>query len=120
MIYILIFIAVISMTAAQLLAKKGILSLGQLPSTISEIIPFFLKVYSNVYVISAVLITIVASLAWLLALSRAQLSFAYPFMALSYVLVVLFSLLFFREDVSILRWSGILVICLGVFLVSRS
>jgi len=69
---------------------------------------------------SAVFLTIVAALGWLLAVSRAQLSFVCPFMALSYVLVALFSLVIFKEDVTTLRWLGIMVICLGVFLVSRS
>ena len=58
--------------------------------------------------------------AWILAVARAELSHIYPFMALSYVLVALFSLLLFRENVTALRWAGILVICVGVFLVSRS
>jgi drug/metabolite transporter (DMT)-like permease len=120
MIYLLVFISVAAMTAAQLFVKKGLLVIGQVPQSFSEIIPFWGKAYTNIYVISAVLLTILTALAWVLAMSRAQLSFIYPFMALSYVLVALFSLLIFKEDVTILRWLGIIVICLGVFLVSRS
>lgn len=120
LIYILIFISVAGMSAAQLLLKKGLLSIGQWPQNFSEIIKFFLKVFSNPYVISAVMMTLLTVLAWILALSKAELSNAYPFMALSYVLVAVFSLLFFKEDITVLRWFGILVICLGVFLVSRS
>jgi drug/metabolite transporter (DMT)-like permease len=118
--YILIFISVAGMSAAQLLLKKGLLSIGQWPQNFSEIIKFFLKVFSNPYVISAVIMTLLTASAWILALSKAELSNAYPFMALSYVLVAVFSLLFFKEDITVLRWFGILVICLGVFLVSRS
>ena len=120
LIYILVFISVAGMSAAQLLLKKGLLSIGQWPQNFSEIIKFFLKVFSNPYVISAVIMTLLTVLAWILALSKAELSNAYPFMALSYVLVAVFSLLFFKEDITVLRWFGILVICLGVFLVSRS
>jgi drug/metabolite transporter (DMT)-like permease len=120
LIYILVFISVAGMSAAQLLLKKGLLSIGQWPQNFSEIIKFFLKVFSNPYVISAVIMTLLTASAWILALSKAELSNAYPFMALSYVLVAVFSLLFFKEDITVLRWFGILVICLGVFLVSRS
>jgi drug/metabolite transporter (DMT)-like permease len=120
MIYLLVFISVAAMTAAQLLLKKGLIVVGQLPQSFSQLLPFFLKVYSNPYVISAVFLTILTALAWVLAVSRTQLSFLYPFMALSYVLVALFSLLLFKEDVTALRWVGIVVICVGVFLVSRS
>ena len=120
MVYLLVFISVAAMTAAQLLLKKGLLLVGEFPGRLGDLLPFFLKAYTNIYVISAVLLTIVTALAWILAVSKVQLSFVYPFMALSYVLVALFSLLFFKEDVGVLRWLGIIVICAGVFLVSRS
>ena len=120
MVYLLVFISVAAMTAAQLLLKKGLLFIGQYPQSLSELGPFFSKAYTNGYVISATFLTIITALAWILALSKAELSHIYPFMALSYVLVALFSLLIFKEDVTALRWVGIVVICLGVFLVSRS
>ena len=120
MIYLLVSITVATMTAAILLLKKGLLLVGQFPQNFGELIPFFWRTFTNAYVISAVLLTIMAALTWILALSRAQLSFIYPFMALSYVLVALFCLLIFKENVTALRWLGIIVICLGVFLVSRS
>ena len=120
MLYLLVFISVAAMTAAQLLLKKGLHVVGEFPGRLSDLLPFFLKAYTNIYVIFAVLLTLVTALAWILAVSKAQLSYIYPFMALSYVLVVLFSLLIFKEHVTAVRWVGILVICLGVFLVSRS
>src|SRR4030042_781918 len=120
MIYLLVFISVAGMTAGQLLVKKGVLQVGGFPQNLSELGSFFLKAYTNVYVISAVILTIIVALAWILAVSKAQLSHIYPFMALSYVFVALFSLLIFKEDVNALRWAGIIVICVGVFLVSRS
>jgi uncharacterized membrane protein len=120
MIYILVFISIAAMTAAQLLLKKGMLLIGGFPQNLGELGHFFSKVYTNGYVLSAVFLTIITALAWILAVSKAELSQIYPFMALSYVLVALFSLLVFKEDVSALRWVGIIVICFGVFLVSRS
>jgi drug/metabolite transporter (DMT)-like permease len=120
MVYLLTSISVIGMTVAQLLLKKGMLLVGQFPPNLTEIIPFFAKAYTNTYVIGAVLVTILTALAWILAISKVDLSFLYPFMALSYVLVALFSFLFFKEGVTALRWAGIVTICLGVFLVSRS
>jgi uncharacterized membrane protein len=119
MVYVLVLISVAGMTAAQLLLKKGLLAVGHFPHNLGEAPHFFLKAYTNPYVIAAVFFTIVTALAWLLAVSKAELSHVYPFMALSYVLVAVFSMVIFKEDVSLLRWSGIAVICLGVLLVSR-
>ena len=120
MVGLLVLASVAGMTAAQLLLKRGLLCVGEFPGRLGDVLPFILKAYTNVYVVAAVLVTIATALAWVLAVSRAQLSFLYPFMALSYVFVALLSLLLFREDVTALRWVGIAVICVGVFLVSRS
>ena len=120
MVYLLVLISVVAMSAAQLLVKKGVLSAGQFPQSFGQLIPFFVKACANVYFLSAIFLAILTTLAWLLAITRAQLSFLYPFMALSFVLVALFSLLILKEDVSLLRWVGIIVICVGVFLVSKS
>ena len=120
MTYILVLTSVVAMTGAQLFLKKGLLQVGGFPDSVSKIGDFFLSAYSNVYVLLAVLLTAVTALAWTAAVSKAELSHVYPFMALSYVLVALFSLVLFKEDVTALRWAGVVVICVGVFLVSRS
>jgi drug/metabolite transporter (DMT)-like permease len=44
----------------------------------------------------------------------------YPFISLTYVVSLVASALIFREHVSALRWLGVVVICAGVYLVSRS
>jgi drug/metabolite transporter (DMT)-like permease len=120
MVYVLVLISVAAMTAAQLLLKKGLLVVGHFPQNVGETPHFFLKAYTNPYVIGAVFLTIVTAMAWLLAVSKADLSHIYPFMALSYVLVAVFSWWIFKEDISALRWLGIAVICFGVILVSRT
>ena len=59
----------------------------------------------------------VSSLSWLVALSRVPLSVAYPFGALSYVIVVLVALAT-GETVPALRWLGVVLIVGGIWLVS--
>jgi drug/metabolite transporter (DMT)-like permease len=120
MVYVLVLISVAAMTAAQLLLKKGLLVVGHFPQNLGEAPHFFVKAYTNPYIIAAVFLTIGTAMAWLLAVSKAELSHIYPFMALSYVLVAVFAWWIFREDVSALRWLGIGVVCLGVILISRS
>lgn len=57
---------------------------------------------------------------WIIVLTRVQLTWAYPMLALNQVLVLLVGALFLHEQVSMLRWGGVLLIVTGVFLVSRS
>jgi len=60
-----------------------------------------------------------SALVWLAVLSRASLSFAYPFAALTYVLIVAFDRLALHESVPAVRWGGVALIIAGIFLVSR-
>jgi multidrug transporter EmrE-like cation transporter len=61
-----------------------------------------------------------SAVAWLFALSRASLSFAYPFAALGYVVIVLFSIFGLHEHVPPLRWAGVALICVGIVLVAQT
>ena len=60
-----------------------------------------------------------SALVWLSVLSRAALSFAYPFAALTYVVIVLYDTVR-GEAVSGLRWGGVALIVAGIILVSRT
>jgi len=61
-----------------------------------------------------------SAVVWLFALSRASLSFAYPFAALGYVLIVAFSILVLHETVPPLRWLGVACIVVGIVLVAQT
>ena len=62
----------------------------------------------------------VSSLFWLVVLSRVPLSLAYPFVGISYVVIVGFSAFVLHERVPLLRWAGVLVIVAGIILVGLS
>ncbi len=57
---------------------------------------------------------------WMVVLSRASLSFAYPFAALTYVLILVFDWVVLKEPVVALRWAGVFLIIGGLILVSRT
>jgi drug/metabolite transporter (DMT)-like permease len=61
-----------------------------------------------------------SALVWLVVLSRASLSFAYPFASLTYVLILLFDRFWLHENVPALRWAGVALIAAGIILVSRT
>jgi drug/metabolite transporter (DMT)-like permease len=61
-----------------------------------------------------------SAMVWLVVLSRASLSFAYPFAALTYVMILLFDHFVLEEQVPALRWAGVACIGLGIFLISRT
>jgi drug/metabolite transporter (DMT)-like permease len=72
------------------------------------------------YVWSGLFLFGLSALVWLMVLSRASLSFAYPFAALTYVLILLFDQFVLDETVPPLRWAGVAFIGVGIILVSQT
>jgi drug/metabolite transporter (DMT)-like permease len=62
----------------------------------------------------------VSGVLWLFALSKASLSFAYPFAALGYLVIVAASILILHESVPPLRWLGVGFIVVGIVLVAQT
>ena len=61
-----------------------------------------------------------SAVVWLFALSRATLSFAYPFASLSYVLILIFGRYVLHEQVTPLRLLGVALIIGGIVLVAQT
>lgn len=62
----------------------------------------------------------VSVVVWIVALSRVEVSIAYPMLSIGYVVNALLAWWLFGEDVNAQRWLGIGVIAIGVVLVARS
>jgi drug/metabolite transporter (DMT)-like permease len=116
--YILVSVLVSAM--AQIMLKKGMSSLGPLTLSLPQLGSIVWQIATNPYVVSGLCVYVVGTLFWLSALSRVELSFAYPFASLSYVIMLVASWRIFQEDISLIRVIGTLVIGLGVILVSRT
>ncbi|MCA9447498.1 MAG: hypothetical protein KC931_10305 [Candidatus Omnitrophica bacterium] len=117
--FLLIFLTIFITVTGQLLAKAGMTEVGQIPTDKSKLIGFVIHSYTNWKVIAAFLCGVFASFTWIGAVSRSDISFAYPFMGLAIVLVLLLSPLIFREEVPLTRWVGVIVVCIGLWIASR-
>ncbi len=116
--YIILGISILLAVAGQLLMKKGMMLFGTFPASqlLFKIIPMFL----NPYVFFGLACFGMSAVFWLVVLSRLELSLVYPMVSVAYILVALASWVLFKENVTLARWLGILVIIMGVFLISRS
>ena len=72
------------------------------------------------YLWGALLIYAASVVLWLWALSEADVSVAYPFVSLGFVLTMVFAAIFLNESVTPLKLSGTLLIVAGCILVARS
>ena len=71
------------------------------------------------WVISAFAAAFGASLCWMVALSRLELSRAYPFMALNFILVSLLAVPFFGENFGFQKAIGLLFVVVGLVFIGR-
>jgi drug/metabolite transporter (DMT)-like permease len=115
-----ILISVLAGAIGQVLLKKGMGSMGPLTLTLNQLGSVLWRIGTNPYVIIGLAIYVSGTVFWLTALSRVDLSYAYPFASLSYVLMLVASWLLFKENITPLRLLGSLIVCVGVFLISRS
>jgi drug/metabolite transporter (DMT)-like permease len=117
----LVFIAVtIAFTVlGQLLVKQGTLQVGSCPSKADQAFGFICRAFTNPWVIVGLLCAVIAAGAWTMAVSRSDLSFAYPFMGLAIVLVLALSGMILGEHVPLNRWFGVAIVCIGLWVAAR-
>ena len=73
----------------------------------------------NPYSIIALILTLLAGVTWMIAMTKFEISYAYPFTLLGLVLVTIFSVVFFGESISVYKIGGIALIILGVVVISK-
>jgi drug/metabolite transporter (DMT)-like permease len=103
----------------QLAIKWQVLKVGDLPQNNIDKIWFLLQLLLNPWVISAFLAALLASVTWMAAMTKLQLSHAYPFMSLAFILVMIFSGLLFHEPITIPKIVGLTVVVIGLIIGSQ-
>lgn len=116
--FLLIVVAVCFSVTGELLLKSGMNQIGVL--SFANLIPTLGRILVHPRLLGGFACFALGAGFWLAAISRVPLSWAYPMLAMGYVLILLFSAILLREPVSLLRWSGVLLICVGMILVFRS
>ncbi|MEW5945223.1 MAG: SMR family transporter [bacterium] len=104
----------------QILLKTGILRIGGVNFARGGAVRQLLSVLTSPHIVGGVSCFAASMIFYLAAISGIDISMAYPMVSVNFVLVVLFSRIFFREKVNALRWCGVSLIVAGVFLISRS
>jgi len=117
----LILISVVCGVCGQLALKTGMTQVGRIDAeALAQPVQVALRVLTSPLVVGGLCLYVLGAAFWLTVLSRVPLSFAYPILALSYAITPVLAWFLLGEDVPLVRWLGIVVICLGVVLVSRS
>jgi drug/metabolite transporter (DMT)-like permease len=116
----LILLSVALAASAQLTLKHGMNQVTEASGTATLSGGSLKAIVTNPFVVGGLLIFGLSAVVWLMVLSRASLSFAYPFASLTYVLIVLADKLVLHEEIPVLRWAGVFAIMTGIVLVAQT
>ena len=117
--FLYILATVLFTVYGQLVVKWQVAQAGPYPLATSERLIFLLKLLLNPWIISGVAAGFFALLCWMIAMTRFDLSFAYPFMSLAFIFVLILSAIFFRETVTMPKMIGVMLIVAGIIIGSR-
>lgn len=113
--------AVALVVAGQMLLKVGMLKVGVVDrQRLRSPVVLFATLVREPAVVAGVVIYAASALLWIYVLSRADLSFAYPFLSLAYVAVTAAATVFLKERFSARQWLGLALVVAGVAAVAAS
>jgi multidrug transporter EmrE-like cation transporter len=119
MSYVYVFLTLLLIVYGQLVIKWQVMAAGAFPADPADQILFLARLLLNPWIISALAAALAAAIAWMAAMTKLDLSHAYPFMSLAFVLVLLGSAYFFHEPVTPAKLVGLALVCAGIVVGSQ-
>ena len=116
----LVLTGVLLNAVAQLMLKAGTNAIGAFQFSTTNLVPIGWKVATQPFILGGLACYAVSVVVWILALSRVEVSIAYPMLSIGYVVNAVAAYFLFGEAVGMQRLVGIGVIILGVYIVARS
>jgi multidrug transporter EmrE-like cation transporter len=116
---LLILFSVSLNASAQLLMRKGMLKIGEVSICTASLLKILPQMAGNIFLWLSLLCYGISILSWMLVLSKVEVSFAYAFSSLGFILVTIMGAVFLQEQITPLRVIGIAVICIGVILIAK-
>lgn len=116
----LVLAGVLLNAAAQLLLKAGTNAVGHFEFSAANVVPVGLRLALEPHILGGVTCYVVSLVVWIMALSRVEVSIAYPMLSIGYVVNAIAAWYLFGESLTALKLTGIGFIVVGVFLVARS
>ena len=114
----LILISILLISSGQLLLKSTMTKIGPLDFSSNAILDTAIRVLTTPLILASITLFGLSSILWLTALSRTELSYAYPLFSIGYAIVAISSWLLFNEKMNAFRIAGIAIIILGVSILS--
>lgn len=117
--YVYILGTILLTVYGQVIVKWQLGNVGTLPSGRMAKLYFVIELVSNPWIVSSLFAAFLAFLFWVAALSKFDLSYAYPFMSVAFLLVLILSRIIFQEAITIPKILGVALIMAGIIVGSQ-
>ena len=114
--YFFVALTVLLTVFGQLLIKWQVNLAGTLPANLNDKVLFLVGLVFKPWMVIALCAGFAGTLCWMVALTKLPLSQAYPFTAITFVLVSIGGAWLFSEPLTPARVAGVLLIAVGIIL----
>lgn len=104
---------------AQVLWKIGLDKIDGFYLPESSIFENIVRVAFSVYIISGILLYVIATVIFLFLLNKYPISLIVPLSSISFIFTMIAGIVIFKEQVNYINWIGAIVILIGVFLITK-
>tara|TARA_S200000501_G_C20426301_1_gene570257 strand:+ start:89 stop:457 length:369 start_codon:yes stop_codon:yes gene_type:complete len=115
-----IIITVLLNALSQILLKKGMNNIGTIEISFKSFLKSIDIIFLNPFIIIGLIFMVTSMFTHLISLSKFELSFAFPFISLSYVIVFIAGYFLFSENINLTRLIAMLLIILGTVFLAKS
>ena len=117
--HIFIFCTIVFTVYSQLVMRWQVSNAGPLPADLAAKAMYVVTLLLNPWVLSGIVATFLAGISWMLAMTKFEISYAYPFVSLNYILVLAAGFLLFNEAMSASKVIGCVLVVLGIIVIAR-
>lgn len=121
MIAFIFIIGIMLGASGAIMMKIGVDQLGSPEiNSLNQVFLFVLKLLTNPTALLGIILYFLSAMTWSYLLIKLDVSYVQPILALTYVATPILATLILHEDIPFVRWAGIGIIILGVFIVARN
>ena len=118
--FALVLIGVLLNAVAQLALKASVREQGAIGLTLTDALPTALRIAAEPWLWLGLGCYVVSVVVWILALSRVEVSIAYPMLSIGYIINALVAWAWLGEVLSVNKIAGIAIITVGVIVLARA
>lgn len=114
-----IFSTILLTVYSQMIMRWQVGLAGELPAEGLGKVYFIARLLINPWVLSGILATFLSGISWMLAMTKFDVSYAFPFVGLNFVLVLSASAFLLHEPLNLAKLIGTVLIVFGVVIIAK-